>query len=126
MKINSISLMTLILASAAIGTGCANSSARYQPIVDGRISADYYADVQDCQQLATQRKFTNGDVKSEAVAGAVTGVLIGAIEEGTEGAIAGAVVGSALGAGGRAWDTRQERKEIIIECMKGRGHRVVG
>ena len=126
MNMTSATFLATIMVCAAISTGCANSSARYQPIVDGKISADYYADVQACQQLATQRKFNNGDVKSDAVAGALTGVLIGAIEEGTQGAIAGAVVGSALGAGGRAWDTRAERKNIVIECMKGRGHRVVG
>lgn len=126
MTMNSAIFLTTIMACVAINSGCANSSASYQPIVDGKLSPDYYADVQACQQLATQRKFNNGDVKSEAVAGAVTGVLIGAIEEGTQGAIAGAVVGSALGAGGRVWDTRTERKEIVIQCMRGRGHRVVG
>ena len=126
MNLRDLTLFAVIITAVMMTAGCANSSARYQPIVDGNVSMDYYSDVQACQQLATRRTFTNGDVKSEAVAGAVTGILIGAIEQGTEGAIAGAVVGSALGGGSTAWDTREERKKIVIECMKGRGHRVVG
>ncbi len=53
---------------------------------------------------------------------AALGAVIGGLEDG----LGGAVVGSGLGAGSRAWETRTERKNIVIQCMTGRGHRVVG
>ena len=44
----------------------------------------------------------------------------------TEGAIAGAVVGAIAGGGARMNKTRDERRQIVVRCMQGRGHSVVG
>ncbi|MEM6987168.1 MAG: glycine zipper family protein [Pseudomonadota bacterium] len=101
-----------------LGSGCANSGGSYTPIVDGAKTTAFDTDLAACQQLATERKYTNGDVKSEALLGA----LIGAISDGGEGAVAGALVGG----GARSWDVREERKVIVISCMSNRGHNVVG
>ena len=124
----------LILASFTVGA-CAGSGAEYRPIVDGPKGVGFSSDLSACQQVATERSYANADVKSDAAAGAaigglVTGLVVG-LEEGDVGAgIAGAVIGAALGgatAGGeRAWKTQGERKNIVIACMQGRGHNVVG
>lgn len=107
-------------------SGCGTTSSQYRPIVDGDKNSNYEVDLVACSNLSQKRRFTNDDVKSEALLGAAIGALVGAIDEGSEGAVGGAIVGGMLGAGERAWETREERKLIVVECMKQRGHRVVG
>ncbi len=126
MKHATILKFAVILTTSSFTVGCAHSGAKYEPIVDGDMTAQYTADLGACQSLATEREYTNGDVKSETTAGAVTGAVLGAIDDGLEGAVGGAIAGSVLAGGARAWETRDERKQIIIECMRQRGHRVVG
>lgn len=120
----------LTLATSLIMTmflsGCANTAADYEPIVDGPKDALFYDDLADCKNLAEQREYLNDDTKSEALLGAGIGAVVGAIGGDTGDIVGGALVGGALSAGGRAWDTRDERKNIVLECMSGRGHRVVG
>lgn len=122
LKLASIVWVTLTLSA------CGASGAKYSPIVDGPTGGAFTSDLADCRSLSETRPYLNDDVKSEAAAGAVVGAVIGALDESDslEGAIAGAIVGGAVSAGGRAWETREERKEIIISCMGQRGHRVVG
>jgi len=107
-------------------SGCANTGADYLPIVDGPKNTSYNFDVNECSALASQRAYTNDDVKSEALLGGGIGAIAGGAEEGIEGAVAGVLIGSFLGGADRAWKTRDERKNIVIECMKQRGHRVIG
>lgn len=119
----------ITLSTAAIVllmlTGCANTSSQYTPIVDGQKNANFERDLAACQQLSEQRGYLNDDTKSNAIVGAALGALAGA-DGNTGDIIGGTLVGAAVGAGGRAWDTREERKEIIISCMKQRGHKAVG
>ena len=122
----SIAQQIAIISLTIITAGCANTSARYEPIVDGNPGALYTTDLTACQSLATKRLFINDDVKSEVVMGAVTGAILSGADDGWDGVLPGAIVGSMLGGGTRAWETRGERKNIVIECMRQRGHRVVG
>lgn len=110
----------------ALLSGCANTAADYEPLVDGPKDARFYDDLAECKALAEQREYLNGDTKSEAVLGAGLGALAGALDGGGTDILGGAIVGGAVGAGGRAWETREERKGIVIQCMAGRGHNVVG
>ena len=119
----------LLLATAAatlVLSGCGASASKYQPIVDGPKGAGYEQDLSACSQVAEQREYLNDDVKSEAMMAAGVGGVLGGIDQGLEGAIGGALVGGAIGAGGKAWQVRDDRKKIVIECMKQRGHKVVG
>jgi len=111
---------------AALITGCGSTASSYEPIVDGPTGQRYHDDLAACSSLSEQKSYTNDDVKSEGLMGAGVGALIGALEDGVGGAVAGAAVGGAAGAGGKAWDTREEKKQIVIQCMRGRGHNVVG
>ncbi len=128
-------VLALPLIAALSLSACANTGADYTPIVDGPYSNSFSTDLDACQKVAERRSYTNGDVQSEAAFGAVsTGLvtgLIAGIDEGDVGAgIAGALIGGAIGgiaAGvGQSWDTSGERKTIVVSCMQGRGHNVVG
>jgi len=123
---NNIIKCFLVGGCALSVVACSNTAGRYNPIVDGPRDAKYTADIGACQDLASQRSYANGDVKTNALIGAGLGTLLGAAEEGIGGAIAGGLIGSIAGGGGTAWEARGERKSIIVECMRGRGHQVVG
>lgn len=122
--ISSCALSSLLLLS-----GCStNTAGNYQPIVDGPRNAQYSADLAACQQLAQQRSYANDDVKTAAVVGGVLGAIAADVDDDKDAAtpLEGLVAGAAAAGAGRALDTRDERKAIIIKCMQGRGHRVVG
>jgi len=124
--VRSLTLSLSAFAFAALLTGCGSTASSYQPLVDGQKAGSYDQDLAVCASLAEQRGYLNDDVKSEALLGAGVGALVGVLEDGGSGALAGAVVGGATGAGSRAWETRDEQKKIVIQCMRGRGHNVVG
>ena len=105
-------------------TGCLSTGAAHRPIVDGGDLENYEVDLADCQQVAKQREIINDDTKSDSMVGAVAGALIGAGDS-KESSLAGALVGAAIGAAKGAFDTNDERKDIVISCMQGRGYNVV-
>jgi len=104
--------------------GCGASGAHYRPIVDGASGERFEADLAACQDVSRQREYLNADVRSSALIGAAFGALLGSDSLGE--AAAGAGVVGVLSGARRAWEVRAERKQIIIECMHQRGHRVVG
>ena len=109
--------------------GCANTGAKYEPISDGPKAAGYAGDLSDCQNLATERSYVNGDMKTDAVIGAGIGAIAGLADDDvsdTEGLIAGAIVGAVAGGAATMPETQEQRRQIVIECMQGRGHPVVG
>lgn len=109
---------TLVLATVAVALGgCFATGAKHRPIVDGSDPRRYEADLAACQDVARQRSYVNADVQLNAAIGGA----VGAVVDGVEGAVAGA----AIGGGAAAVDTVRERKAIVINCMEGRGHRVV-
>ncbi|MEM7256653.1 MAG: glycine zipper family protein, partial [Pseudomonadota bacterium] len=120
-----LAIITLLIGSG-VTAGCANTSAGYEPLIDGAKTAAYQSDLQACQSLAGSRYFDNGDVRTEALLGATFGALVGALDEGSDGLMAGAVAGSIIGGAERAWDVRDERKAIVVKCLTNRGHNVVG
>ena len=141
--------LTFVAAASLTITGCATGGAAYSPIIDSQgnaAQAEVQAqDLADCQELAETRKYLNGETKTSALLGAGVGALVGATSNNNysrrsryygykrrsggsdlENAVAGAVVGAIVGGGSRALQTRTERKHIVMDCMAGRGHRVLG
>ena len=116
-------LYTLPLAALMLG-GCAQTGAEFRPHVD-RPSANYEADLQQCQDLAKQRGYLQGDSVGETMLGAAGGTAIGAIADGWSGAWIGALIGTGVGAVDGAYQAKDDRKNIVIKCMKGRGYNVV-
>ncbi len=124
--------ITIIASTIALLslTACAsNSGASYDPIVDGAKSANYQSDLSACQKVAEQRDYINDDTKQNMVIGAAIGAVVGLADDevnDAEGALGGAVAGAIAGGIEGSVEARGERKNIVVECMAGRGHKVVG
>lgn len=116
--------ITISTAVLALVAACANSGANYQPILDGAPSPAYQADLDACQALARNQTQFDEDTIAASVLGAGVGAVLGEVDSGDhlEGAIAGALAGGVSG----AVDANEKRESIVIECLRGRGHRVVG
>lgn len=129
-KNNTRNLGVLFITGATLTlTACASGGAAYRPIVDGPQDAKYSADLGECRQVAESRDYLNSDTRTSALIGAGLGGLVGLAEAdnaSVENFIGGALVGALFGGGDRALETRGERKHIVLNCMAGRGHRVVG
>lgn len=122
-------LITGAILCGILMSACANTGAGYHPITDGPLNASFHSDLNSCQQLATKRQYINGDTKTKAVIGAGLGMLAGLADDDvsdSEGAIAGAIVGALAGGGSEMLNTSEQRRQIVISCMKGRGHPVIG
>ena len=111
-------ILTASLATAGILLGgCMATGAEHRPIVDGSDPAKYESDLAACQQLARQRGYVNAETGTITAAS----TAVGGVWDGVDGAVAGAVAGG----GASAVHTVQQRKAIVINCMRGRGHKVV-
>ena len=118
-------------------TGCAN-----QLILDGIPSPAYQDDLRDCQILASQYSATReivthtaADTAKSAIFGlvfqsmlsiVVPGLgVIGAIDTGlTTGVLA--AFGASNGLKDGIFSARAKKQGIMLECMRGRGHKAVG
>ncbi len=101
-------------------------SGPYTPIVDGAVGPRYQQDLAECRQVSMQKQSTNAG----ATGGAIVGGLIGGVEADSndtlEGVIAGAVVGGLIGSAEENAEVDDARDKIVFNCMRGRGHNVVG
>lgn len=125
----------LVIGVSLLLPGCAaDSGAGYRPIIDANnptydpaIKARYSSDLAECQQVAEQRSYFNGNRVEEMVIGGLIGTGVGLASARKWGhAGAGAGIGAAAVGLGGAFETRDERQQIVINCMTGRGHKVVG
>lgn len=116
------------VAALALGA-CAGGGADHAPVVDGPRSVAYQADLQACQALARERALINADTRTDMALGAGIGALAGLADDDvtdTQGALAGALVGAAVGGMSGALETRDERRQMVVECLRLRGHRAIG
>lgn len=124
MKIASGALALAILAGCAANGG---TGAQWQPVVDIKPSqTNYYADLADCQRLATQVMSAGQSAAAGAVAGALFGALLGAAAGGNSrfnGQMAG--VGALSGGAGAAASAEGGQRGIISRCLAGRGYAVL-
>lgn len=123
-----------LMVAAALLSGCAgDSGAGYRPIVDTGnpsyapdVRSRLETDLSDCQQLAEQRSYFNGNRLEEMALGTAVGTGVGvASDRKWKAAGAGAGVGLAATGIMGALQTRDERQQIVVACLKGRGHPVV-
>lgn len=115
------------LVVALLLAGCAGTGSEYEPVVDGPKDARYRADLSQCQELSRQHSYTGPETQNKAAIGAGIGAAAsGVISGGNPGSmVEGAVLGGIGGAGSGAVDASRKRQEMISQCMRGRGHRVV-
>ena len=126
--------LTLLGAISMVSlSACASGGAAHQPIIDGpndpQYRAAYQQDLAECRKVAEQRKYDNSDVRTQALVGAGIGGLIGLanardVDEGDF--FTGAIIGGLVGGGSEALETRSQRREILLNCLTGRGHNVLG
>ncbi|HSG90478.1 MAG TPA: hypothetical protein VLA56_14780 [Pseudomonadales bacterium] len=114
----------LVLLAASLG-GCV-TPAKNSILVDtkGIDPVGYQRDLDECGEYADSVS-TGGRAAAGAAAGATIWGAIGAIFGGSDGAArgggAGAVVGGARGAG----SGYSEKQEIVRNCLRGRGYKVL-
>lgn len=103
---------------------CAETGANYTPILDGAPTDAYQADLAACQALARSQKQFDQERLAATVLGAGAGAILGEADSGDAqgGAVAGAVVGGVAS----SVDVIERKESIVVECLRGRGHRVVG
>jgi uncharacterized protein YcfJ len=104
---------------------CADSGANYTPILDGAPSAAFQSDLSACRALARNQRQFDQETAGAAVLGAGAGALLGAADENGD-AVGGAIAGAFAGGVAGAVNASERREAIVIECLRGRGHRVVG
>lgn len=116
----------LIAISAALAVAaCADSGANYQPILDGQPTAAFQSDLSACQGLARNQNQFDQETFGAAVLGAGAGAVLGEIDDEAD-ALGGAIVGALAGGAAGAVSASERREAIVVECLRGRGHRVVG
>ena len=122
---------TFLLSGAIVFGMTACSDTPYQPIVDGRTSPEYERDLVECRNLSLQKQKDDSIGNQGAIAGAVAGGLIGLLDGGSVGdVVGGAAIGGAFGK--ISGDSEAEEKldaqrdQIVFNCLRGRGHKVVG
>ena len=112
-----------VFATFLFLTACETGSS-YRPIVNNP-GANYNEALMQCQELSKQRRYFNGDTGVGAATSAGVGGLAGAfLGNGLEGAVAGAAIGGALGAGRGVMQAKDEKKYIIVRCLRDRGYNV--
>lgn len=117
--------LTLVLGTTTVLAACADSGAGYTPILDGPPNATYAADLEACQNLAKNQTQFDQETVAAAVIGGGVGAVLGDLDEdatATEGMVAGVLGGGVAG----AVNASERRQAIVIECVKLRGHPVVG
>lgn len=115
----------LMIAAAPLIAACADSGANYTPILDGTPTAAFQADLAECQNLARTEKQLGRQAATAAALGAGAGAVLGELDEDGD-AAGGAIAGALAGGAASAVDVAAQQKSIVIECLRGRGHRVVG
>ena len=117
--------MFLALIATPLIAACADSGANYKPILDGPVMDLYQADLAACQRLAHAQRQFDQETLGAAVLGAGAGALLGEGDEDGN-ALGGAVVGALAGGAASTVDVSERREAIVVNCLRGRGHRVVG
>ncbi len=118
----------LSLTAAMLIAGCAQS---YDPIVDtkGVDQARYEQDLAECRQYAEQVS-PAGEAAAGGVLGAAFGAALGAVigafsGSAGRGAAIGAATGGVTGTAGGAVGGVEGQKDVIDNCLRGRGYSVL-
>lgn len=111
-------------APGAVGAGY---GAGYTPVIDGAQGPRFHQDLAECRQLAAQVEANRqSQIAGEAIAGALAGALTGRVIGGNRySQNYGARVGALSGAGHGAANAAAGGKQVIMNCMVGRGYRVL-
>jgi hypothetical protein len=115
----------LIVCPVIALSACAEFGANYEPILDGAPSVTYQIDLQACQTLARNQSQFDEETLGVVVAAGLLGAVI-ADHDGSGTVVEGLIGGALAGLVGGVFEAGDQRQDIVVECMRGRGHRVVG
>ena len=120
-------MKTLAIVLSLVIAGCATSGANYRPLIDskGINGARYESDLSECQQYATRVSGAAENAAAGAVVGGLFGALIASVAG--KGYDRGATtrVGAVTGAASGAASGEQDQRNVIRNCLAGRGYRVL-
>jgi len=114
----------LTCTAATLLCACADSGANYTPILDGPATPAYQTDLGACQGLARDQKQFDQETMAATVLGAGVGAALGEADSGDP--LGGAVAGALVGGVSVGVENGERREAIVVQCLRGRGHRVVG
>lgn len=115
----------IILPLIATLAACSGLGTNATLVVDGPKSATFDADLSACRGLARGQGQIDAETGAAMVLGAGIGALAGWADDSTtagEGAVGGALGGAVMATASGA----EQRRAIVMNCMIGRGHNVVG
>ncbi|WP_027263050.1 hypothetical protein [Sedimentitalea nanhaiensis] len=120
--------MTLsILPLVSLIAACENSGAKYTPVIDGPVSANYNNDLAQCQSLAASQGTIDSSTAGAAAAGAGLGAASSVIwNDNSDNLGRAAAVGAVAGLTSNAIQKSQNKESIVKNCMRNRGYNVVG
>jgi len=117
----------LTVSIVCLAAGCENSGANYTPIIDGPVSANYTADLADCQTLAASGATVDGQTAGAVATGAaVAGASSVIWNDNSSNLGEAAAVGALAGLTSSVIRKNAERESIVMNCMRGRGYNVIG
>lgn len=115
--------LSIALLLLPVLAGCAFNR---PPIVDmaGVDPAAYQRDLQECEAYAAEVQVA-AQAGTGAAAGAVVGAAVGAVFGNSSTAARGAGAGAVSGAANGTGTGLAERRQVIRNCLIGRGYRVL-
>jgi len=118
-----LTVVPMVLALAA----CENSGANYTPVIDGPVGPNYSNDLAYCQALAAQQGTFDSNVAGNAATGAVVAGGTTAVLNNKGTNVRDAVlVGAVAGVAASALQQQNNKANIVANCMRNRGYRVIG
>ena len=116
--------VTAACLAALLLVGCETVPPVDAPLqLSGARGANFDTDSAQCR--AEAKRVGQGHVQTTAVVSGVGGALVGATESGDK-ALAGAVIAAATGAAVADAQVKQAQRQNLVDCMRRRGHPVVG
>ena len=115
-------LATALLVIGSVLAGCSGNG----PIID-RTGVDekrYASDLSECKTYASEVSTGKAAGKS-ALAGAAVGAVIGAITGNSTTVARGAGVGGVAGGASGAVAGEQSKDQVVKNCLRGRGYKVL-
>ncbi len=117
---------TYLITTLIFLAGCAGPEVR--PIVDlkGKDKDQFEIDLKDCQNYALNEKGALETGAKNAAGGGIIGGALGLVLGGNKTSIAQlAGAGAVIGAGTGAYSGNKQQENIVKNCLKGRGYKVL-
>ena len=117
-------LIGLILTAAA----CAKAPVDRPLTLDGPQAMGFQDDLASCRVLALG--YDDPELNKQVAGSAAIGAAVGGLDaddgDELEGALVGAAIGGLFGAAEKNAAIKEEQRDVLIRCMQGRGHKVIG